>query len=93
MNRQPEAREQVKWYLKPSTVIIAILCIGPFALPVVWLSSAFKKSHKVYITIAIILLSLLLVRSSTELYQLLLKNIRELQNIINPPADLRTYRI
>jgi len=83
----------LKWYLKPSTVIIALLCIGPFALPLLYMSPAFKKSHKIIITVTVVILSILLVQSSAGLYKMLLKNMREFQNIINPPTDLRTYSI
>ncbi len=73
---------EVKWYLRPFAVIIAILCIGPFALPLAWISPAFKKSHKVLITIIVIVLTLWLIKASFELYDILLNKLQELKEVL-----------
>ena len=85
MNNPEDRRQpQVKWYLRPIAVIIAILCIGPFALPLVWISPAFKKSHKIFVTILVIILTVWLAKASVKLYNLLLNEMQQLQNILNP---------
>ena len=38
--------KHIKWHLRPSVVIIALLAAGPFALPLVWMSPAFTKPVK-----------------------------------------------
>ena len=73
---------QIKWYHKPVTVIIAILCIGPFALPLLWLSPAFKKNHKIIITILLLVLTISRVKTSVVLYMMLLERIKELQEML-----------
>lgn len=50
-------RQQEKWYLKTSALVIAFLCIGPFAIPLVWFNPRFSTKTKIVITIVIILLS------------------------------------
>jgi uncharacterized membrane protein YvbJ len=50
-----------KWYFKTSRVVIAILCLGPFALPLVWLNPAYKKSTKIIVTIIVIVGTILLI--------------------------------
>lgn len=72
----------VKWYLKPITIIIAILCIGPLALPLVWISPAFKKSHKIFITIIVAIITLWLIKVSVELYNIFLDRLQQLQEIL-----------
>lgn len=49
-----------KWYFKTGTLIIAFLCIGPFALPLLWFNPRFSKKQKIVISIIIIILSYLI---------------------------------
>lgn len=53
-------KPQEKWYFKTSVLVIAFLCVGPFALPLVWLNPRFSQKAKIIISVAIILLSYLL---------------------------------
>ena len=79
---QPQSK--IKWHLRPVAVIIAILCVGPLALPVVWLSPAFKKIHKILITITLLIITLWLVKTLMELGTIFLEQMRDLQQILNP---------
>jgi len=74
--------KKVNWYFKPVAVTIAILAIGPFALPLVWLSPAMKKRHKIVITILVVLAAIWMVQASIKIYQSLLKDMRELQGVL-----------
>lgn len=49
-----------KWYFKPYWLIIGFLCVGPFALPMLWFNPSFKRKNKIIISVAIILLTYLL---------------------------------
>lgn len=69
----------MKWYFKPIPVVIAILIAGPFALPLVWMSPAFKKWHKAAITIILTLVTIWLVQVSVGIYQLLKLEMKSLQ--------------
>lgn len=73
----------VKWYLKPVFVVIAIFVAGPFALPLVWKSPAFKRWIKITITILLILFTIWLIKVSVEIYQLFLKEMQELQSVLS----------
>ncbi len=53
MNNKP----QEKWYFKTSVLVIAFLCIGPFALPLVWFNPRFSPKAKIIISAIIIILS------------------------------------
>lgn len=65
-----------KWYFKPSTTVIAILCIGPFALPLIWFNPRFNKGKKILISGIVLLVSCFLgismynsIKSITSYYQ------------------------
>ena len=47
----------VKWYFKTSVLIMALLCIGPLALPLLWFNPQVSKKHKVIGTIAVLVLT------------------------------------
>lgn len=74
---------KIKWYIRPVAVIIAILLIGPFALPFLWTSPAFKRNHKIIITLLVFILSLWLIESLVRLYTVLLNEIQRIQDISN----------
>jgi hypothetical protein len=63
-------------------IAIAILAIGPFAIPLVWISPAFKRWQKILITILLILLTIWLVRASVNLAETLKHRMQELQEIM-----------
>jgi len=50
-------RPKTKWYFKTYGLVIALLCVGPLALPLVWLNPRFSRVKKIIITIIIIILS------------------------------------
>ncbi len=50
--KQPE-----KWYFKTFLIVIAFLCVGPLALPLVWLNPRFSQKTKIIVTIIVIILS------------------------------------
>lgn len=55
-----DKKPQKKWYLKTSVLIIAFFCVGPFALPLLWLNPGFSRRTKIVISIFIVVLSFLL---------------------------------
>ncbi len=64
-------KKQEKWFFKPQTVVIAFLCVGPFALPLVWFNPRLSTKAKVIITVIVLILSyvlgILLVNSTKSL--------------------------
>jgi len=51
------SKPQEKWYFKTSILIIAFLCVGPFALPLIWFNPRFSPKAKIIISAIIIILS------------------------------------
>jgi hypothetical protein len=49
--------QETKWYFKPYWMVIAFLCLGPLALPLVWFNPGLSQKKKIILTIVIIILS------------------------------------
>jgi uncharacterized membrane protein YvbJ len=48
-----------KWYFSTAFVVVALLCIGPLALSLVWFHPRYKIITKVIVTILVIVFTLL----------------------------------
>lgn len=46
-----------KWYFKTSVFIIAILCVGPIALPLAWFNPRYRLRTKIIITVITLILT------------------------------------
>ena len=74
--------EAVKWYDKPSNVILALfLVLGPFGLPLLYKSPKFNNLSKIILTILVIIYTLLLIYATSEIVRFTYKKIEELQDI------------
>ena len=54
------ARPKTKWYYSNITAIIAVLAVGPFALPLVWRNPRYSRVTKLVVTVGIITLTVVL---------------------------------
>jgi len=46
-----------KWYFKTSIVVLSFICVGPFALPLVWFNPNYSKEKKIVITVVVLVAS------------------------------------
>ncbi len=53
-------KEGPKWHYKISVFVIAFLCVGPFALPLVWFNPNYDKKKKAVITVIAIVVTVIL---------------------------------
>ena len=60
------AEEKVEWYFRNSFIVIAIFCVGPLALPLIWWHPQMTRAWKIGITIFILVLSWILVQLSID---------------------------
>jgi uncharacterized membrane protein YvbJ len=72
------SRQRTKWYFSTSAVVIALLCLGPLALPIVWFNPRYKIVTKVVVTIIVIAVTILCSYLITYLYGNLIKQVEEL---------------
>jgi uncharacterized membrane protein YvbJ len=66
LDKAPAAK--TKWYHKTSAIVLALLLIGPFALPFVWLHPRYKIATKIIVTIIVIAATVILVYLLAYLY-------------------------
>jgi hypothetical protein len=55
-----------KWYFKTSTVVIALLCVGPVALPLIWWNPGMTRTWKMALTAIVLILTGLLSIATME---------------------------
>ncbi len=71
-------QKPARWYFSTSTLIMAVLCMGPLALPLVWMNPRYKAVTKVVITMAIVILTILLCQAAMNTYRNLMDQIKAL---------------
>lgn len=62
-----------KWYFRTYVYVIAFLCIGPLALPLVWINPRYNIAKKIVITVVSLVVSYFiaaaLVKSTESIYK------------------------
>jgi hypothetical protein len=76
LQKAPQAK--TKWYYSTSFIVIAILCVGPLALPLVLFNPHYKPLIKLVVTIAVIVLTIVLYYLTAALYSRLMQQIGSL---------------
>jgi hypothetical protein len=66
---------KTKWYFFTSAVVIAILCVGPLALPLVWFNPRYKVVTKLVVTIVVIASAILLSYLTVKIYLRLIEQV------------------
>jgi hypothetical protein len=49
--------EKIQWYFRKSFIIIAVCCVGPLALPLIWWRPQTTRAWKIGLTVGILVLS------------------------------------
>jgi len=71
------AGPKTKWYHSTRTIVIAILCIGPFALPLVWNNPRYKMNTKVVVTVVVTVFTIVIIVLSLMLMGYIYSNLME----------------
>jgi hypothetical protein len=76
--RARPATEKLPWYFRTSFIVIAVLSVGPLALPLIWWRPDLSRTWKIGLTVGILILTWLLYKSTVasirtikEYYQLM----------------------
>ena len=69
---------KTKWYFSTSAVVIALLCLGPLALPLVWLNPRYRIVTKLAVTVIVIALSIFFSYLTVNIYLRLTEQIESL---------------
>ena len=65
------AEKTMPWYFTKSCITIAIGCVGPLALPLIWWRPATSMAWKIGLTIGILLLTVVLYQATLESIQVI----------------------
>jgi hypothetical protein len=79
-NRPGSGEQKLPWYFRKAYIIIALCCVGPLALPLIWWRPQTRWPWKVGLTIIILVLTLFLyeammsyIRMMDEYYKLMIQ--------------------
>ena len=75
------SRDPSKWYFRTYAFVMAFLCVGPVALPLVWINPRYKRSKKILITI-------ITLAASYVVFALLIKSTESIYNYYNQVLQL-----
>lgn len=76
LDKKPQTK--TKWYQTNSAIIVAFLCLGPFALPLLWMNSRYSIMVKFVGTIAVIAITILLCYATAQIYNNLIEQVEAL---------------
>jgi len=79
-SQRPRSGEQtIKWYFRKSFIVVAVCCVGPFALPLIWWRPQTKRSWKIGLTMVILVLTWISIKVTLESIRVL----KEYYNILD----------
>ncbi|MEA3224764.1 MAG: zinc ribbon domain-containing protein [Planctomycetota bacterium] len=58
-----------KWYFANGSIVLALLCLGPFALPLVWRNPRYKTATKSIITVLVLAVVALYIYLAASVFQ------------------------
>ncbi len=58
-----------KWYFANGSIVLALLCLGPFALPLVWRNPRYKTATKAAITVLVLAVVALYIHLAVSVLQ------------------------
>lgn len=67
-----------KWYFATGTVVLALLCLGPMALPLVWMNPRFKILTRAIVTVIVLVVTILCLYLTVYAYQNLIDQLTAL---------------
>jgi uncharacterized membrane protein YvbJ len=71
-SRQISKPRPKKWYFATGTVVLALLCLGPMALPLVWINPRYKILTRAIVTVIVLVGTILFMYLVVYLYQYLI---------------------
>jgi uncharacterized membrane protein YvbJ len=77
-SRQVTKPRPKKWYFATGTVVLALLCLGPMALPLVWINPRYKMSTRAIITVIVMAATILFIYLMVYAYQHLIDQLTAL---------------
>jgi len=73
-----EEAPRSKWYHSTGVIVLALLTLGPLALPLVWIHPRYSAINKVIVTVGVLVLTVLLCYAAAMAYRNLMEQIKTL---------------
>ena len=80
-NMPPPLPVHLPWYLTNTTIVLALLSVGPLALPLVWMRPGLSVVWKITIALATILITWGIYIATVKLYESLQQQLEAFQNL------------
>jgi len=77
-SRQVTKPRPKKWYFATGTVVLALLCLGPMALPLVWINPRFNILTRAIVTVIVLVITVLCLYLVVYAYQNLIDQLTAL---------------
>ena len=69
------------WYFRTSVIVIALCCVGPLALPMIWWNPRIKPSWKIGLTIGILVLTWFFYLVTMKSFEMLKENLEMIKGL------------
>ena len=73
LSEKPKSKS--RWHQSTAAVVIALLSVGPFALPLVWFNPRYSVVTKIVITVLVLAATAMLIHFSISVYTSLINQI------------------
>ncbi len=60
------AGKKIQWYFRTSFIVIAVCCVGPLALPLIWFRPQIRLAWKIGLTIGVLVLTWVTFKTTME---------------------------
>jgi len=64
--RPSQGKEEILWYFRKTFIVIALCCVGPLALPLIWWRPKTTRAWKIGLTIGILVFSWFLTEATVK---------------------------
>ncbi len=71
--RKDPEKNKLPWYFKTSFIVIAVLSVGPLALPLIWWRPDISRQWKIVLTTAILALTVIVYRITMASFQVIME--------------------
>ena len=73
-----DVKPGTKWYFQTSVIVIALLCLGPLALPLVWLNRRYCITVKLTVTLLVLVITVACSYLVGYVYNMFMEQIKSL---------------
>ena len=77
----PPQGPRIPWYFRTANVVIAICCVGPLALPMIWWHPTMNRVWKIVLTVVIGVISYYAFQGTMAVFQQLRATLQMIQSM------------